>query len=261
MPQAPVHMVMPPEWQLALTIAFGIFAAASYAYGLVLASRSRNAFPLLVIVGGTVAVLLEAPIDILGLCYWPEQGQWTAYEAFGRRIPWITVGAYTTFYGGVVLYTLRQFEQGLEARRLWKWFSIWMIFEWTWEPVPIYFGVWNYYGAQPFRVLDFPLWWPPVNTVGAYTAAYLLHRVRPHLKGFSMLLAVPLVASGDAMGNAAVAWPLWVTMNSNLGYVATVPAGILTLILCAAAIFAITRSVGTKKAVPHAGVRPVLKPT
>lgn len=231
-PPPPVDLVMPPDWQLYLTIAFGIAAAISCIYAARIAMLEKSAVPLLVVLGGAVAVLGEAPVDILGLCYWTEQGQWTLYEAFGRKIPYITLGAYTTFFGGIVLFTLRQFDRGVPARTLYTSFIAWMVMEWCWEPVPIHYGVWSYYGAQPFTFLDFPLWWPPVNTIGAYAAAFLIWKVKNHLSGVSLLAIVPLVLSGDLMGNALVAWPLWVTLNMDYGYAATVPAGFLTLALC-----------------------------
>jgi len=231
-PLPPIDLVMHPEWQLWLTIFFGITGLASWVYGVRIAIKEKSIVPLLVIAGGSIAVLGESLIDIVGLCYWTEQGQWTLYEAFGRKIPYITLGSYTTFFGGIVLYTLRQFEQGAPAKTLYISFICWMCIEWAWEPIPIHYGVWSYYGAQPFRVLDFPLWWPPVNTVGAFSAAFLIWKVKKYLSGLSLLAILPLVFSGDLMGNALVAWPLWITLNMDVGYEVTVPAGFLTLILC-----------------------------
>lgn len=247
-PQPPTAMVMPQDWQLWLTIVFGVFAAISWAYALRLSARTRDIVPVLILLGGGVCVLAEAPVDILGLCYWVEKGQWTLYETFGRRIPFITLFAYTTFYGGVVAMTVQQFRAGMGYGQVWKWSSIWMVMEFLWEPVPIHFGVWAYYGEQPFRLFDFPLWWPPVNTVGAYAAAFLIYKVLPYLKGPGLLLIVPLVASGDLMGNAAVAWPMWSALNSSYGFAATVPAGLLTLLLCGFFLHFVARQLaGTRR--------------
>jgi hypothetical protein len=241
----PEHLVMNQGWQLGLTIAFAIAGLISWIYGARVAQKENALWPLLVVAGGSVAVLGEAAVDILGLCYWTENGQWTLYEAFGRQIPFITLGAYTTFYGGVVLFTLRQFEQGVAAKTLYLSFVGWMAMEWCWEPVPIHYGVWSYYGAQPFTFLDFPMWWPPVNTIGAFAAAMLIWQIKPYLSGVSQLAIVPLVLSGDLMGNALVAWPLWVTLNMEVGYAITYPAGVLTLILCYLALKIMVQMVTT----------------
>lgn len=232
----PVDMAMPQDWQLYLSIAFGAFAAISWGYAIWLSSRTRDAVPIFILLGGGLAVLAEAPVDILGMCYWAESGQWTVYESFGRRIPLITLFAYTTFYGGVVALTVHQFRTGIGYARIWKWSLAWMVMEFLWEPVPIHFGVWTYYGAQPFRLFDFPLWWPPVNTVGAYGAAFLIYKLLPYAKGPGLLLVVPAVIAGDLMGNAAVAWPIWSALNSTAGYAVTVPAGVLTIALCGFAL-------------------------
>ncbi|MFT7529891.1 MAG: hypothetical protein ACI9FD_000894 [Gammaproteobacteria bacterium] len=239
----PEHLNINADWQLWLTIAFGIAALVSWIYGARVAQKEKALWPLLVVAGGSLAVLGEAPVDILGLAYWTENGQWTLYEAFGRRIPFITLGAYTAFFGGVALFTLRQFEQGATAKTLYWSFISWMVMEWCWEPIPIHYGVWSYYGAQPFRFLDFPMWWPPVNTIGAFSSALLIWKVKPYLKGVSQLAIVPLVLSGDLMGNALVAWPLWITLNMDVGYAVTIPAGVLTLILCYLALKIMVRMV------------------
>lgn len=232
----PTHLVMPEAWHYWLTLVFLACGAGSWVYGISISIKEKDIVPLLVIAGGSLAVVGEAAIDVLGLCYWTEQGQWTLYEAFDRKIPVLALGSYTFFFGGVVLFTIRQFERGLPAKRLVISFFAWMLMEWTWEPIPIHYGMWSYYGAQPFRVFDFPLWWPPVNTVGAYAAALLILKLKGNLTGVSKLAIIPLVLSGDLMGNALVAWPLWVTLNMDVGYIVTVPAGILTLLLCAIAL-------------------------
>jgi hypothetical protein len=246
---------MPEGWHFYLTLVFLAFGLASWIYGLRLSIVEKDLLPILVIAGGSVAVFGEAAVDVLGLCYWTEQGQWTLYEAFDRKIPILALGSYTFFYGGVVLFTLRQFERGVAARGLVISFCVWMLIEWTWEPVPIHYGMWSYYGAQPFRVLDFPLWWPPVNTIGAYTAALLILKIREHLTGISKLAIIPLVLSGDLMGNALVAWPLWVTLNMDYGYVATIPAGVLTLLLCGLSLRIIIRMGCSNRESLGAGIR------
>ena len=244
----PESMVMPADWQLYVTVAFGIAALISWFYALRMALSTRDALPVFVMLGGTACVLAEAPVDILGMCYWPEIGQWSVYETFGRQIPLTAAFAYMTFYGGVVLASLQQFRSGATYVQICKWFCFWMVMEFTWEPIPIMNGVWTYYGAQPFRLFEFPLWWPPVNTVGAYSAAFLLFKLLPHLKGAARLLVIPAVVSGDLAGNAVVAWPIWSALNSSAGYAATVPAGLLTLVLCACALhFIATNVAGTER--------------
>ncbi|MDD5176689.1 MAG: hypothetical protein PHQ05_09735 [Sterolibacterium sp.] len=232
-PLPPTGMVMPADVQLYRTMALAFLVTICWACALRITAKTRDVVPVLVMLGGSLTVLAEAPIDVLGLCHWADINQWPLYETFGQKIPVITLFAYTAFFGGVVLFILQQFRTGTTYWSIWKWFWIWATIEAVMEPIPINLGVWRYYGAQPFVVFDFPLWWPPVNTVGAYTAAFLVYKILPLLNGAGKLLIVPIaVLSGDFMGNAAVAWPIWSALNSTAGYVATIPAGILTLVLC-----------------------------
>ncbi|MDD5175070.1 MAG: hypothetical protein PHQ05_01425 [Sterolibacterium sp.] len=235
-PSVPTHMVMPTEFAMNLTIVHGICAAIALIYGLRLALINRELIPLLVILGGGVAVLAEPMVDVFGMCYWTENGQWTLFESFGRKIPVIGLFGYIAFFGGATLQFLQQFRNGASYWHVWKLFLIWAVIEGISEPYPISMGVWSYYGAQPFSLFSFPYWWPPVNTVGAYTAAFLIYKLLPYLTGVRQLLIVLAVMTGDIMGNAAVAWPVWSALNSKAGYAATIPAAILTLVLCGIAM-------------------------
>lgn len=52
------------------------------------ARRERDALPVLFLVGGALCVLIEPIVDVLGLCYFPVEGQrWTLVQAFDRHVP------------------------------------------------------------------------------------------------------------------------------------------------------------------------------
>ena len=94
-------------------------------------------------------------------------------------------------------------------------------------------GVYVYYGQQPLRVWDFPVWWLFVNTMVPVVAAVLVRQVRPALTGPSMLLVLPLLPAIDAGVNAALAWPTWTVLNSDVPMAVTQAAGVAT---CAMAV-------------------------
>lgn len=242
-PTPPFDAVMPYDAQLWATLIFGVLAAGFWLYALYLLMKTRDITPVLIMCGGTLCVFAEPIVDVLGSCWFPVQGQWTWIETFGRRIPVMVGFAYMLYYGGITLLTVRQFEQGRTVRQIWHWYLLSVLIESTFEPVPIHLGLWMYYGNQPFEVFDFPLWWPPVNAVGAFAAAFLIYKVKPMLKGASMLLIIPLVPSGDLLGNAATAWPVWNALHTTQGYGVTTAAGVLTLVLCAVFVHLIAKNI------------------
>lgn len=242
-PTAPYDAVMPAEAQLWATLVFGAVAAGFWLYALYLSAKTKDITPVLIMFGGTLCVFAEPIVDVLGSCWFPVQGQWTWIETFGRKIPVMVGFAYIVYYGGITLLTVRQFEQGRTVKQIWHWYLLSILIETAFEPIPIQLGLWMYYGNQPFEVFGFPLWWPPVNAAGAFAAAFLVYKVKPMFKGLSMLVIIPLVPSGDLLGNAATAWPVWNAIHTTQGYGVTTAAGLLTLVLCAVFVQLIAKNV------------------
>tara|TARA_B110000503_G_scaffold137317_1_gene221320 strand:+ start:2130 stop:2945 length:816 start_codon:yes stop_codon:yes gene_type:complete len=242
-PTPPYDALMPHDAQLWVTIIFGVSATVFWLYALYLWAKEKDITPILIMCGGALCVFAEPIVDVMGSCWFPVVGQWTWIETFGRKVPVMIGFAYMVYYGGITLITVRQFEQGRSVGQVWCWYLIAVAIEAALEPIPIQLGLWVYYGNQPFQVFDFPLWWPPVNAVGAFAAALLIYKLKPMLKGFSLLLLVPLVPSGDLLGNAATAWPIWNAIHTSQGYLVTSIAGVLTLVLCAVAVQVIARLV------------------
>ena len=100
-------------------------------------------------------------------------------------------------------------------------------------------NVYTYYGSQPFNPWGLPLWWAPVNATMPVVAGYLVYRIAPHLQGWKTLAVVALLPMADGIANAATAWPVWATLNTNLGMAATYPAAILTFGLAAMLVWVI----------------------
>lgn len=223
-------VVMPYQAQLVVTVFAVVVALGFWSYAIYVSSKDRDAVPILAMLGGGLCYFAEPIVDVLGACFIPEKGQWIAIDSF-RKVPWFGVGVYMSFFGGTAFILARKIQQGIKAKQIWKLFIFVAVTEAIWEPLPIAFGIWSYYGPQPFEVLGYPLWWAPVNAVSMVLPGVLIAKVRPYLNGFSLLLVIPLVVCGDLVGNAFTAWPVWSALHMDYGYAGTYPAALLTFLL------------------------------
>src|SRR5688500_2410696 len=53
--------------------------------------KERSPIPALCMVGGAFAMFMEPIVDVLGLVWFPRDGQWVLFETWGRPIPWFLV--------------------------------------------------------------------------------------------------------------------------------------------------------------------------
>ena len=246
LPQPPIHAVMPKTAQ-ALFTAF-IFAplGAMLVYAVRRAARDRDPLMLLCIAGGALAIAFEPIVDVLGLCYFPRTNQWVAFEVFGRAIPLFIVFVYPWFVGGQGYIAYRVFAKGTDRRGvfgLWTAFAIANVFL---ESPGIIAHVYSYYGKQPLNPWGFPLWWAFVNPVMPLVLGALVFKLRPHLgAGWGLLAIIPLVPIADGIANGATAWPVWVTLNTNLSVVWTTLAALASLGLALYVAWIISVAVAT----------------
>jgi hypothetical protein len=190
--------------------------------------RHHSTVPLLMLVGGTICILFEPVVDVLGMCWFPRQNQWIGLEAFGRPIPMFMYPVYSWFVGGQAILVWYLLRRGMNRSQLWScWFAI-MAVNVVLETPGLLMDVYTYYGSQPFNPWGLPLWWAPVNALMPIVAGYLVYRIAPLLQGWKTLLIVALLPMADGIANAATAWPVWLTLNTNLGMAATYPAAILS---------------------------------
>jgi hypothetical protein len=243
LPQPPARLHMGATAQAVFTtgqvvpiIVFGLLAWRA------LRSR-RDPVPLLLILGGAAAMLCEPIVDVMGLCYFPRAGQWRMFEAFGRPIP-LFILVYVWYVGGQAWVALRQLERGASRRDVWRLYAVFAALDVVAETPGLYMHLYTYYGRQPFDFFRLPLWWPVVNGAMPIVAAMLIYRLRPQLRGWAILAVVPLVPMADAVTNAAAGFPLWVTLNTRLGYAWTYPMGAITCLLALLVVWVAAQAVG-----------------
>jgi hypothetical protein len=189
--------------------------------------------------GGLCAIVIEPIVDVMGMCFFPIEGQWVGLETFaGRPVPIWMYPVYSWFVGGQAFLLWRSMQRGtLTGRGLWQhWLVGWGV-NIVLETPGVLMGVYAYYGDQAFNFWGLPLWWPAVNATMPVVAAFVVHKAWHLLQGWRVLAIVPLLPMADGLVNGGLAWPTWSALHSEIGYAATYPAAILTIALAALAVW------------------------
>ncbi len=229
-PMPPTDMTMPWGAQALFTIGqfipFIVFTIIAFR----LWRREGTLIPILCMIGGGFAMFMEPVVDVLGLVWFPREGQWRLFEVFGRPIPLFIV-VYFWYVGGQAFLSWRKFERGVTAHDIWRMYGIYMVINVILETPGLLMGVYTYYGKQPFNFWGLPLWWPFINAGMPIVAAAIIYRLRPYLQGWRILGVIPLIPMADGLVNGAAGWPTWVALNTRLPAVVTWSAGVVSMAL------------------------------
>jgi hypothetical protein len=201
--QPPIYH-MPPTGELAYLIFAGTAAGLVALYALYLAVTRRTAFPLLICVGAFLTVLLEAPADVLGNAVHSQLGQRNAFTVRGAPVPWGVVLTYG-FYAATVPVLLfdRIKAQSLKTRHWWMIYGVGLLGVCGIEQIPVHFGLWHYFGYQPFKVWEMPISMIFANAACVLVPVLLVYKLYPVLTGWRQLLVVGLIPTGTMAGWAA----------------------------------------------------------
>ena len=197
--------------------------------------RDGDSLPLLCMLGGAAAMFLEPIIDLLGLVWYPRDGQWVMYELFGRPIPWFVV-AYIWFVGAQTIYTIRRMRERPSMVLLLQLYLVYLLMDYVMELPGLYLETYVYYGEQPFVLFKLPLWAPFLNACLPIFAATMVIVFSRWLGGWRRLGVVALVPAAVATVDGAVGWPLWLMLN---GDVPAVVVWLAAVVLMAQAVFAV----------------------
>jgi hypothetical protein len=221
---------------LAMVLATVAVAAFAYRYW----RTTGSPIALLCMVGGLACAPIEVIVDVVGLIWYPREGQWRAYESFGRPIPVLVVFGYVWFMGGLMAIVESRVSGGATHREIWRLYGWLIALNVVIETFGTRMEIYHYYGHQPLTFFGFPLWWAVVNTAVATVGGILIAALRPHLSGPRILAVIAVVPMVDAGVNASTAWPTWVMLNTNLSAWAIQPAGVATVGLCALLVWMTT---------------------
>lgn len=203
------------------------------------AIRARTPVPVLMLLGGGLAMLNEPIVDANALVYFNPEGRWTLYTLFEIGQPvWLLPG-YIFFFGfqaAAIWWWMS--TRAVSRRALFAFFFAVVAVDAAFEHVALALDLFGYYGAQPFEFTGFPLWWAFVNATTPIVSAALVLRLAPRLPGWRLLAIAPLMVIAQAATNAGPGLPVWDALNSELPPAAVWVAGAVTMALCVLTVWA-----------------------
>ncbi|GLU39236.1 MULTISPECIES: hypothetical protein [unclassified Pseudomonas] len=225
--QPPVGLVMPAAAQLWTTLIYAVGAAVFVLLACYLAWRERSALPLLMLLGAALTVYLEPVVDLLGNALHPQIGQFNLLTTNGHPVPWAVLIGYLWYFAGTPLLCYSMLKrQSLNRRFVWGVFASVVLGAALVEQIPLYFGVWIYYGQQLPKIGLMPIWWIFANTAAVLVPFILVYRLFPLFTGARQWLLVALMPSGAFMGHSGAAWPMYNLLGTDT---ANLPAALLYL--------------------------------
>ncbi|QZT58572.1 MULTISPECIES: hypothetical protein [Mycolicibacterium] len=225
---------MPHHWEIVFFIAVSAVAAIAIGWAFLNWRRTGDKLPFAVLAGGAACSLAEPVVITLGQCWYPTGQLMPAFTLMGNSIPLFAVVGYTMAFGAYTVFTIELLKRK-GPKVLWRAYFGAILFTGMFEIFAVTTKSYVYYGEQPLRILDFPLWWGFVNALVPILAAVILTACRPWLTGWRLLFVIPALPTIDV---AAYAPSLltWLVLKSDVPTVVMQLAGIIT---CALAVMVV----------------------
>jgi hypothetical protein len=234
----PVHLSAPSTGSWLFTALCLTLFAAALSWSMARAARGEW-LALACLAGGVVANLIEAELDNLGLLWFARNNHLIAFHEFGRYMPLYVVLGYGFYFGAITFFTVDALRRGRGARFLWGIYAFGWVFDCILETTGSAVGLYRYYGPQPFNLWGIPLWWMFVNPALPIAAGGLFHVMRSRLTGLRALGIVGLLPMCYGATYGALAWPIFVALNTRVGTLVIWIAGAVTAAFCVAYVWLI----------------------
>ena len=227
-PQPPLEMGIDKGAELVITTSLAAIAALGVLYALYHWWRSGRPVVLLLFVAGGLMMIFEPMVDTVGGCWFPKDS-WVAFEAWGRPLPvWLCL-AYFFYFGIASALFWIGLRRGMTRAQIWIAFVAAMIGDLLFESALLTVDPYTYYGFQPLWLSNgFPLWWMAVNAGVPMVLGAMVYRFDDYFRGWRTLAIIPAGLTASAATNAAIGWPSWLVINTDLGWWPTQIGGLLT---------------------------------
>jgi hypothetical protein len=190
------------------------FFAVMVAFAIRQAFR-RDPLLLVCVAGGLLMGILEPMLDYLGLLWFADDNVAIANTLFERHIPLYVILGYAFFFGAQAYIIYR----GILAGRPTTFFVGCVAASWVFDAALQITGaqldLYSYYGNQPYLIGGAPAWWFSIDACFDLFAALAFFVLRHRMRGWGVLLVVPLLPCIYAGLNGALGWPVFTALNTN----------------------------------------------
>lgn len=213
-PVPPGDLSAPHGLSMAFTVICVTFWVLAFGWVARLAGRG-DSLGVFFLFGGLVMGLLEPGLDYLGLLWFAPDNVAIAVNLFGRHIPLYVVLGYSFFFGLQAYVSYRAILLGKGKKFFLYAVAISWLFDMALQVTGAQFGLYNYYGHQPYLFFGAPAWWYSIDATFQLAAGLLLFLLRHRLVGWGRLLVIPILPSVYSGLNGAFGWPVFASLNSN----------------------------------------------
>jgi hypothetical protein len=213
-PVPPADLSASQPMSVAFLIICSVFMAAAVGY---VAWRAVHGDVLGVyfLAAGLLMGTLEPGLDYLGLLWFAQDNAAIAINLFGRHIPLYVVMGYSFFFGLQAYFMYLAITVGKSTRFFVYAYAVSWVFDLALQATGSAFGLYKYYGNQPYLILGAPAWWFSIDAVMPILTALIVFALRHRLHGWGRLILIPLVPALYAALNGAAGVPVFAALNSN----------------------------------------------
>jgi hypothetical protein len=177
----PLDMHAPSGAYTVFYVLFVANLAGSGGWMLWRARSTRSVLPLAALGGGlAIGVVLPPIYNALTLVWFPSNIPAPFLTAFGMKDPFFDLVGYALFigFGGWVL--CEQLRAGRGRGAIWLTFAAWGVADLLFEVPFLQWGMYTYYGDQPFTIGGFPVHWVFMNGTVPVLAGVLMYVAIEH---------------------------------------------------------------------------------
>jgi hypothetical protein len=201
-----------------MSVLFTCICVAFFAAMVVVAIRQavrKDALLLACVAGGLLAGILEPMLDSLGLLWFADDNVAIANRLFERCVPLYVILGYAFFFGAQAYIVYRAILAGKSTTFFVACYAASWLFDAVLQISGAQMDLYHYYGNQPLLLGGAPMWWFTIDAGFALLAGLVFYALRHTMRGWGVLLAIPLIPCIYAGINGAVGWPVFLALQTN----------------------------------------------